>query len=88
MDAVLLHKEDLRLAVVKFGVHIRNRGAAGMGTVPDGVLATQTARTRQGLFRLRALEVSDPYRQAGQQIMIVIEDCRKERPPSAKTLAP
>jgi hypothetical protein len=87
-DAVLSNKEDLRLSIVKLGVHVRNRGIEGMRALPNGVLATQTVRTQQGLFRLRALEVSDPFQQADQQIMIVIEDCRKERPPSTKTLAP
>lgn len=90
-DVVLSHKEDLGLAIVKLGVHVRNRGTAETGTVPDGVLTTLTASTQQGLFRLHALEVLDPYehdKQAGQQIMIVIEDCRKERSPSTKTLAP
>lgn len=89
--AVRSHKEDLRLAIVKLGVHVRNRGTGEMNTVPDGVLATLTASTHQGLFRLRALEVPNPGghdEDAGQQIMIVIEDCRKERSPSTKTLAP
>lgn len=88
MGAVLSNKEDLRLSIVKLGVHVRNRGIDGMRALPNGVLATQTVRTQQGLFRLRALEVSDPFQQADQQIMIVIEDCRKERPPSTGTLAP
>lgn len=84
MNAVLSHKEDLRLAIVKLGVHVKNRGAEEMGTVPNGVLATRTVRTPQGLFKLHALEMPDHDQEAGPQIVIVIEDCRKERSPPVK----
>jgi hypothetical protein len=88
MDVALSRKEDLRLAIVKLGVRVRDQRTVGMRALPDGVLATQTIRTQQGLFRLRALEVPDRRQEAGQHIMIVIEDCRQERPPSTGTLAP
>lgn len=86
-DAVLSHKEDLRLAIVKLGIRVRTRWTVGMCALSDGVLATQTVRTQQGIFRLRALDVPDRNQEAGQYIMIVIEDCQKERTPSTRLLA-
>ncbi|MDE3040910.1 MAG: hypothetical protein KGJ82_10080 [Nitrospirota bacterium] len=73
-DAVLPHKQDLRLEIIKLGTQIRERGSVGSWAHPDGVEAQKTVRTKEGAFRLRALRVLDPGLRAGQQIMILIED--------------
>jgi hypothetical protein len=77
-DAVLPHKQDLRLEIIKLGIQIRERVAVGSWPHPawphpDGVEAQKTVRTKQGAFRLRALRVLDPGQRTGRQIMILIE---------------
>jgi len=72
-DAVLPHKQDLRLEIIKLGTQIRERVAVGSWPHPDGVEAQKTVRTKQGAFRLRALRVLDPGQRTGRQIMILIE---------------
>jgi len=73
-EALLPHKQDLRLEIIKLGTQIRERDNAGTWPHPDGVEARKTVRTKQGTFHLRALRVPDPGHRAGQQIMILIED--------------
>ena len=84
-DAVLPHKQDLRLEIIKLGTQIRERGIVGSWPHPDGVEAQKTVRTKQGAFRLRALRVLDPGQRAGQQIMILIEDRLNGRTPVETT---
>lgn len=73
-DAVLPHKQDLRLEIIKLGTQIRERDTGGSGFRPDGGEARKTVRTKQGAFHLRALRVLSRSQRAGQQIMILIED--------------
>lgn len=80
-EAVLPHKQDLRLEIIKLGTQIRERDNAGSWPHSDGVEARKTVRTKQGAFYLRALRVPDPDQQAGHQIMILIEDRSKVRRP-------
>lgn len=72
-DAVVPHKQDLRLEIIKLGTQIRERDTMGYWP-PDGGEARKTVRTKQGAFHLRGLRVLDRSQGAGQQIMILIED--------------
>lgn len=73
-DAVLPHKQDLRLEIIKLGTQIRERDTVGPWPHPDGGEARKTVRTKQGAFHLRALRVLSHSQRVGQQIMILIED--------------
>ena len=80
-DAVLPHKQDLRLEIIKLGTQIRERDTVRPWLHPDGDEARKTVRTKQGAFHLRALRVLGRSQRVGQQIMILIEDRLNGRPP-------
>ena len=78
-DAILPHKQDLRLEIIKLGTQIRERDTVGSWPYPDGGEARKTVRTKQGAFHLRALRVLGRRQRVGHQIMILIEDRLKGR---------
>jgi len=80
-NAVLSHRQDLRLEIIKLGTQIRERDAGESCFHSDESEARKTVRTKQGAFHLRALRVLDRSQRADRQIMILIEDRMGARPP-------